>query len=94
MSRRWIGNDDRRNRKGILEVLPVLLAFRGFPNLIQLGKMEKKNGFFLFNLLFFIQIGVDNRFARGDGAQLVWSLVRPSGTAFGRDTKEVRKGLI
>ena len=24
MSRRWIGNDDRRNRKGILEVLPVL----------------------------------------------------------------------
>ena len=26
MSRRWIGND-RRNRKGILEVLPVLLAF-------------------------------------------------------------------
>ena len=27
MSRRWIGNDDRRNRKGILEVLPVLPAF-------------------------------------------------------------------
>ena len=63
LSRRWIGNGDRRNRKGILEVLPVLLALRGFLNLIQLGKMEKKNGFLLlFNLLFFAQIGVDDRF--------------------------------
>ena len=30
--------------------------------MIQLEKSKKKNGFFIFNLLFFTQIGVDDRF--------------------------------